>query len=570
MSWLIDYTLRASLVLTLAFLVSRIFNRRPAALKHLVWSCAFCIALLLPLFLQFGPKYRVVRELLVEPAQTTVSVSAVAATVPARPPVRSIPYIEIAWIAGIIVFAARLWKGQRDARTLVRNARQLSSGIAESDAISSPLTTGIWKPYILLPAEHRDWDPVFLKSAIEHELAHVRRRDCLVQWLPNIVCVVQWFNPLVWLARAEMLCESERACDDAVIRSGAKGSAFARDLVDVARSICTKGNSSMSIALTTKLERRIARLLDASANRNPLNAARVIPAALAALALLAPIAGIRGEQVTKVKTIPPLAAVVVPKPVAAPSAPQKATPHLIAQAQQTPRSQPPTAPTLTDVPATGTFSGTVTDPTGAVVPNARILVTSVPQDDTVKPNIYSTLSGPLGQWSLGGLPAGRYTVDVSVPGFTGVRMTFASQEPGFNFTFPARLTIGRVMESLTVSAPAKTVNAEAKTTIGGVAGKPVRVGGNLQAARLIHKVDPIYPQAALDRGLQGPVTFMAVIDKQGFIRNNPLVTNNAAPELVQAGLDAIRLWQFEPTKLNGEPVEIVTEITVNFQLETAK
>src|SRR5262249_7048310 len=152
---------------------------------------------------------------------------------------------------------------------------------------------------------------------IEHELAHVRRRDCLVQWLPNVICVVEWFNPLVWLGRSEMLCESERACDDAVIRSGAKGIVFARGLVTVAKSICTKGNSSMSPALTTKLERRIARLLDASADRAPLNAARVIPAAMVARALLAPIAGVRAEQVTKFKLDPSRSAVNAAEPSAA-------------------------------------------------------------------------------------------------------------------------------------------------------------------------------------------------------------------------------------------------------------
>jgi len=205
-----------------------------------------------------------------------------------------------------------------------------------------------------------------------------------------------------------------------------------------------------------------------------------------------------------------------------------------------------------------------------VVANARILVTLWSDDETVKPVNYSTATGPVGKWTIGGLPTGRYTIDVAVPGFTNVRMNFVSQETGFNPSFTTRLTIGRTYESVTVSAPASNMQRasnDPKTRADAANGKPVRVGGNIQAAKLIKRVDPVYPESARDRGLQGPVTFMAVIDKQGFIHGNPLVTNDAPPELAQAGLDAIRSWQFEPTKLNGEPVEIVTEITVNFQLQ---
>jgi protein TonB len=87
----------------------------------------------------------------------------------------------------------------------------------------------------------------------------------------------------------------------------------------------------------------------------------------------------------------------------------------------------------------------------------------------------------------------------------------------------------------------------------------------VQAAKLIHRVDPVFPQAALDKGVQGPVTIQAIIGKDGFIRDT--LVSQAPPDLAQAAIDAVRLWQFEPTRLNGEPVEIMTEITVNFQLQ---
>ena len=86
-------------------------------------------------------------------------------------------------------------------------------------------------------------------------------------------------------------------------------------------------------------------------------------------------------------------------------------------------------------------------------------------------------------------------------------------------------------------------------------------------AKLIHRVDPVFPQSARDRGVQGPVTIQPIIGKDGFIKDTFQTVSDAPADLAQAAVDAIRLWQFEPTRLNGEPVEIMTEITVNFQLQ---
>ncbi len=158
--------------------------------------------------------------------------------------------------------------------------------------------------------------------------------------LPNIVCAVNWFNPLAWLARSEMLCESERACDDAVIRSGITGNAFAQDLVDIARSIQLKGNSLMSTALTTKLERRIQRLIDPSTDRAVLSLGRTVFGAVLALVLLAPVAGVRADQVVKAPTVAAAPQVTVePAPLQEPAptpAPRKA-PRALAPKRPGPR-----------------------------------------------------------------------------------------------------------------------------------------------------------------------------------------------------------------------------------------
>ena len=95
---------------------------------------------------------------------------------------------------------------------------------------------------------------------------------------------------------------------------------------------------------------------------------------------------------------------------------------------------------------------------------------------------------------------------------------------------------------------------------------PVRVGGNVAEANLIKKVQPQYPPLAKSARVQGTVEFTAVISKEGKIENLKLVRGH--PLLVNAAKEAVLQWRYKPTMLNGEPVEVVTDIIVNFTLSS--
>ncbi len=92
-----------------------------------------------------------------------------------------------------------------------------------------------------------------------------------------------------------------------------------------------------------------------------------------------------------------------------------------------------------------------------------------------------------------------------------------------------------------------------------------RVDQQVQEAKLIRKIDPVYPPLAKAARVQGTVRFTAVIDKDGNVESLTLVSGH--PLLVNAAKTAVLQWKYEPTIINGAPVEVITEITVTFHLD---
>lgn len=94
-----------------------------------------------------------------------------------------------------------------------------------------------------------------------------------------------------------------------------------------------------------------------------------------------------------------------------------------------------------------------------------------------------------------------------------------------------------------------------------------RIGGKVMEANLIKKVEPVYPALAHSAGIQGTVEFAATIDETGHVVNLQLVRGH--PLLVSAARDAVLQWAYRPTLLNGQPVTVITNVTVNFTLGNA-
>jgi len=93
----------------------------------------------------------------------------------------------------------------------------------------------------------------------------------------------------------------------------------------------------------------------------------------------------------------------------------------------------------------------------------------------------------------------------------------------------------------------------------------VRVSQGVTSGLLIKKVNPVYPKKARKKHIQGVVTLRAKISKEGDIVDLSVVSGE--PMLAKAAVEAVKQWKYKPYFLKGEPVEVETQIMVNFRLE---
>ncbi|MEX2303345.1 MAG: energy transducer TonB [Bryobacterales bacterium] len=144
-------------------------------------------------------------------------------------------------------------------------------------------------------------------------------------------------------------------------------------------------------------------------------------------------------------------------------------------------------------------------------------------------------------------------------------------------TIPNNVTLLRDAESLADGLAAPEIGAMRGGIAGGVEGgvlgvaaaifvpqMPIRLGGRVQAAKILNRVSPVYPAEAVEQGLTGVVHLEAIITVEGAVRDIKVLSGE--PALARAAVDAVRQWRYQPTFLNGRPVEVITDIKVNFAI----
>jgi TonB family protein len=536
----IDLLVRSSVVLLAGFGALRLLRGQSAARRHWMLAYVILLAAAQPIIRDTVPAWQVVRLPAAGPSPQAITPSSIETTfeyagplAPARPspPARVVRVARQLWLAGVAVsFGVLLigiaWLMWQTVRSAPAGGRWIEMRQAVGDALGVNarvriletrhpallVTWGLFRPVILVPQGASAWSDERLRVVLAHEMAHLARRDWLVQLVAECLRAVYWFNPLFWLACARLRSESEHAADDRVLGLGVVNTSYASHLVDLARSFSVHGRTWLpapSMARPSTLERRVVAMLNARLNRQPMSARWRAAAALFAIAVAVPVA----------------------------------------------------AASL----AAGAPSGVLRDPHGRVLPAATVRLSAIGTD-----TIHETATDASGAFQFGEVPDGEYMLSARLPGFRSARQRVsvnASTRP-----FDVTLLVGTLRETVTIKANVGT-DSPTRTTQAGRPGyntKPAcgstEVGGNLKPPMKLKDVRPRYRQAWIDNNVEGDVLLHVLIGVDGRVRNVEVVSPGNA-DLEDEAVGAVSQWEFSPTWLNCEAIEVQMFVTASFKIE---
>jgi TonB family protein len=207
----------------------------------------------------------------------------------------------------------------------------------------------------------------------------------------------------------------------------------------------------------------------------------------------------------------------------------------------------------------GRFTGSVYDPRSAAIPNATIIMTNAKAHTKDM-----TTADAAGKFGFNGLAAGSYEMQVLQPGFQPYIAPEVVLQPGLDAKQDVTLILGVVNEHVDVYGNGDRPQPLGPTENG--APKRLLVGGNVQATKLVNKVTPPYPPAARAARIEGAVVLQAEIGVDGSLNSLRVLNSQVDPDLARAAVEAVQQWRYQPTLLNGQPVEVTTNVTVNFTL----
>ncbi|MGI9078662.1 MAG: M56 family metallopeptidase, partial [Gemmatimonadaceae bacterium] len=169
--------------------------------------------------------------------------------------------------------------------------------LLRSPEATMPATWGVRNPVVLLPFEAMEWTEERKRVVLLHELAHVKRHDCLTQFVAQLCSAVYWFHPGVWYIARRMRAERELACDEQVLVLGINACDYADHLLQITRAFRSPVGARMAavaMARHSQLEGRLLAILsgDTEGKKSVSNASRVAVFAVL-LAVTLPLAAMR-------------------------------------------------------------------------------------------------------------------------------------------------------------------------------------------------------------------------------------------------------------------------------------
>jgi len=290
---------KGAIFIAFGWLVNKYLVSRSAGVRHLLWTLTFLCVLLLPtgfilpsLDLPIFPAAysEPTAGAVIIPAETATNVSAISGE--SVFPWKAVPILL--WLTGILFFITRLtWqtvrrKKQAAGATIVTAPewqillQELKSEINLQRSVrlffwnkkGIPMTWGVLRPVILLPADAVDWPDARRRMVLLHELAHIKRFDILTQRVAQYACAFHWCNPFMWRALDALVIEGEHACDDIVLSLGIRPTTYAEYLLTLAQKlfhIPIHAKYAVTMAHTSELKARIKALLHVGRDRSCIN-----------------------------------------------------------------------------------------------------------------------------------------------------------------------------------------------------------------------------------------------------------------------------------------------------------
>ena len=319
---LVDHSIKGSLLILLAWVVTRLLKSKPAAVRHFVWTITIITVVMLPIWSAAMPAIKapiLPGDLFQEEVTSTVEAAQLEAAASDReffsPAESSFSFswqdtAVVIWLTGavlaflwLLMGKVRAWKmlimaHALDDETLLDVARVAADQIGlrpgwkikVSDAVDVPLVVGNFGRTVLLPEEAYDWTREKLLILLLHEMSHIKRRDMLFQVPAELGSVIFWFNPLVWYAAHRQIIERELAADDHVLNKGVKVSDYATQLLEAANCLKRSSLKALSAAGMARrgqdFKQRLVKVLSRETNRKPLEK-RYCALILTAITLLA-------------------------------------------------------------------------------------------------------------------------------------------------------------------------------------------------------------------------------------------------------------------------------------------
>jgi TonB family protein len=573
-----------ALILTFGLMTATLLRRRSASLRHWVLVATMMAAALTPALELMLPPWRLTfaapsiditgpASLTITDEAPTVSTALPTGVVGRRAPVDGGQLLLVLWSAGtfvgIVVLTAGLWRLSRLAdRAELVTAGPLRQSIDVLAATPRQrrvrlliqathpglvVTWGMRRPTILLPSSATEWSESRQRAVLLHELAHVERSDWAIRVFAVAMRCALWFNPLMWIVDRRVQHESERACDDEVMRAGVSGTDYAGHLLAVAREAIGARKSwspATAVAQPSTLEERIHAMLTTGLDRKPLGRLARVAALTALVAGAIPL--VAASPASRSGPVDG----TVDSPAIVPSA-----------ASARPVIRPWNEAGGMGQSTTGSVVGVLYDQHSGLLPGVDVALT---QDATGATQ--SVSSDGSGAFAFHDLPPGDYTLVTSLVGFQRVR-NMLRLAPGAQLQRNILLPLGTLQETVTVASDGSPSSSNPRTRPERQLPEPRiaspcvgRVGGCIKVPRKVFHVSPDYPSSLAAAGIGGQVLLTGRVGIDGYMSDLQAVDPNAQvhPDLVASAIEAVRQWEFDPTYLNGAPVEAEIKITVNF------